>query len=145
MKEILPYIYAILAGVFAALEATINAKLGEIVPPEIATMHDLILGIILIAFVNILMGTLTEYPKVFNVNLQWLLGGIFGALMIYLVIITIPQLGLAITLTIVVASQILSGLYIDTFIFKQQQLDSYKILGALLVIAGVFFITMDTK
>lgn len=143
MKEVLPYLFAILAGIFTTLEATINAKLGKIVSPKIATMHDLVTGVIFILLVNLLRGTLREYTRVFNVNLRWLFGGIFGALIIYLVTKTIPELGITITLTVVIASQILSGLYIDTFILKHQQLDLYKIIGAFLVIIGVFFITID--
>ncbi|WP_133629406.1 DMT family transporter [Fonticella tunisiensis] len=39
------------------------------------------------------------------------LGGLFGALIIYFVAKTIPKHGVTVTLTLVVASQILSGLY----------------------------------
>jgi uncharacterized membrane protein YdcZ (DUF606 family) len=56
---------------------------------------------------------------------------------------TVPALGVTVTVTLVVAAQILSGLYID-IIITRQHLDIYKILGALSVILGVYFITLKS-
>jgi len=143
MKELIPYIFAMLAGIFTTLESSINAHLGKIVSPKIATMHDLITGVIIILLANLFKGSISEYTKIFHVNPRWLIGGVFGALIIYFITKTIPSLGITVTLTIVIASQILSSLYIDTLILKQQKLDFFKIIGALLVIIGVVFITIE--
>ncbi len=140
MNEIMPYVFAILTGVFTTIEATVNAQLGKIVTPKIATLHSLFVGLLVMLIANILNGTLDQYSKVSNVELHWLIGGIFGALIIYLMTLTIPKLGVTITLTIVITSQILSSFYIDTFILKQQQLELTKIIGAFLVVMGLYFI-----
>lgn len=136
----MPYVFAILTGVFTTIEATVNAQLGKIVTPKIATLHSLFVGLLVMLIANILNGTLNQYSKVSNVELHWLIGGIFGALIIYLMTLTIPKLGVTITLTIVITSQILSSFYIDTFILKQQQLELTKIIGAFLVVMGLYFI-----
>lgn len=136
----MPYVFAILTGIFTTIEATVNAQLGRIVTPKIATLHSLFVGLLVMLIANILNGTLDQYSKVSNVELHWLIGGIFGALIIYLMTITIPKLGVTITLTIVITSQILSSFYIDTFILKQQQLELTKIIGAFLVVMGLYFI-----
>lgn len=136
----MPYVFAILTGVFTTIEATVNAQLGKIVTPKIATLHSLFVGLLVMLIANILNGTLDQYSKVSNVELHWLIGGIFGALIIYLMTLTIPKLGVTITLTIVITSQILSSFYIDTFILKQQQLELTKIIGAFLVVMGLYFI-----
>ncbi|MBP1926762.1 transporter family-2 protein [Sedimentibacter acidaminivorans] len=140
MNEIMPYVFAILTGIFTTVEATVNAQLGRIVTPKIATLHSLFVGLLVMLIANILNGTLGQYSKVSNVEFQWLIGGIFGALIIYLMTLTIPKLGVTITLTIVITSQILSSFYIDTFILKQQQLELTKIIGAFLVVMGLYFI-----
>ena len=140
MKDIIPYVLAILTGIFTTIEATVNAQLGRFVTPKIATLHSLFVGLLVMLIANILNGSLSQYSKVSNVDLQWLIGGIFGALIIYLLTLTIPKLGVTITLTIVITSQILSSFCIDTFILKQQQLELIKIIGAFLVITGLYFI-----
>lgn len=136
----IPYVFAILTGIFTTIEATVNAQLGRLVTPKIATLHSLFVGLLVMLIANILNGSLSQYSKVSNVDLQWLIGGIFGALIIYLLTLTIPKLGVTITLTIVITSQILSSFCIDTFILKQQQLELIKIIGAFLVITGLYFI-----
>ncbi len=136
----MPYVFAILTGIFTTIEATINAQLGRLVTPKIATLHSLFVGLLVMLIANIFNGSLGQYSKVSNVELQWLIGGIFGALIIYLMTLTIPKLGVTITLTIIITSQILSSFYIDTFILRQQQLELIKIIGAFLVVTGLYFI-----
>ncbi|QZY56902.1 DMT family transporter [Crassaminicella profunda] len=140
MKEIIPIIFAVLAGIFTTLEASINAKLGRIVSPKIATLHSLVTGVIIILIGNLLKGSLHQYTKVIHVRPQLLIGGIFGTFIIYFVTRTIPKLGVANTLTIIVASQIISGLLIDVFVNKQQELDWFKLIGIVLLLCGTYFI-----
>ncbi len=139
MNESLALIFAILAGIFTTLEAGINAKLGKIVTPKIATLHNLVTGVLVILIANILKGTIHQYRKILHVDPQLLVGGIFGTFIVYFITKAIPKLGIATTLTIIVASQVISGLFIDIFISKQDQLDWYKCLGILLLLLGTYF------
>ena len=140
MNEILPILFAVLAGIFTTMEASINAKLGRIVTPNSATVHSLITGVVVIVIINILKGTLNQYSKIIYVRPQWLIGGVFGTFIIYLVTKTIPQLGVTTTLTIVVAAQVISGLFVDVFILREQQLYLYKLSGVILLIIGTYFV-----
>ncbi|MCG8499838.1 MAG: DMT family transporter [Firmicutes bacterium] len=140
MNEILPILFAVLAGIFTTMEASINAKLGRIVTPNIATVHSLITGVVVIVIINILKGTLNQYSKIIYVRPQWLIGGVFGTFIIYLVTKTIPQLGVTTTLTIVVSAQVISGLFVDVFILREQQLYLYKLSGVILLIIGTYFV-----
>lgn len=135
----MPYVFAALAGLFTTIEAVVNAQLGKIVTPKIATLHSLFVGLMIVLMANILSGTLNQYSKVSGVDFRWLIGGVFGALIIYLMTLTIPKLGVTITLTIVITSQILSGFCIDTFILGQQKFEITKIIGAVVVITGLYF------
>ncbi|MBZ4687907.1 MAG: hypothetical protein JG764_1540 [Clostridiales bacterium] len=76
MKELTPFLFAILAGIFTTLEATVNAKLGSIVTPKIATLHSLITGVIVILTANLVRGSLNQYTKIIYVSPQWLIGGV---------------------------------------------------------------------
>lgn len=140
MKEIIPILLAILAGIFTTLEAGINGKLGRIVSPKIATLHSLITGVIIILIGNLLKGSLHQYAKIIRVRPHLLIGGIFGTFIIYFITRIIPKLGVANTLTIIVASQVISGLLIDIYVTKQQELDWSKLIGLILLLCGTYFI-----
>lgn len=140
MKDYLPYIFAVLAGLFTTMEASINANLGKMVTPKIATLHSLVTGVLVILLANLVNGTLNQYLRVFKVSPRWLIGGVFGTLIIYLVTKTIPKIGITTTLTIVIASQILSSLYIESFITGQQQFNLFKLLGVVFLLVGIYII-----
>lgn len=141
MNELIPYILAILVGIFTTVEATINSQLGKMVTPKIATLHSLIIGVLLFLIINITSGSLRQYGKVFYVKPYLLVGGVFGALIVYIVTKIVPFLGITITLTLIIAAEVLSSFYIDTFVFKNQKIDLIKVFGALLILTGVYFIS----
>ena len=138
MNEIMLYMLAILTGIFTTLEATINSQLGRYVTPKIATLHSLFVGFLIMLILNIMNGTINQYSKIYDVAFQWSIGGVFGALAIFLLTLLIPKLGVTITFTIVITFQILSSFYIDTFIMKQQ-FKLVQIAGAFLIITGLYF------
>ena len=141
MNELIPYILAILVGIFTTLEATINSQLGKMLTPRIATLHSLIIGALLFLIINITSGGLRQYGKVFYIKPYWLIGGVFGALIVYIVTKIVPFLGITITLTLIMSAEVLSSFYIDTFVFKNQKIDLIKVFGALLILTGVYFIS----
>jgi transporter family-2 protein len=145
LKEIIPYILALSAGVFTTLESSINGHIGKIITPKIATIYSLIVGLVLMLIITIPGRGLGSYRNISRLNSRLLMAGamagVFGALIIYFVAKTVPSLGVTVTLTLVVAAQILSGLYIDIIVLKHH-LDLYKVLGSAAVILGVYFITL---
>lgn len=147
LKEIIPYILAISAGIFTTLESSINGHIGKIITPKIATIYSLIVGLALMLIITIPGRGLGGYRNITRLNSRLLMAGamagVFGALIIYFVAKTVPSLGVTVTLTLVVAAQILSGLYIDIIVLKHH-LDLYKVLGAAAVILGVYFITLES-
>jgi len=140
MSYISAVIFAILAGVFTTIEVTINTKLGTIITPKLATLHSLITGAIFIFIFNIIKGSIGQYKKIIYVSPQWLIGGIFGALIIYFSTKAMPLLGVTKTLTFLLAAQLVSGLIIDTFILREP-LYFYKVAGLILLIISIYFIS----
>lgn len=136
-----PWIYAVLAGIFTTIEASINGKLGKLVTPSIATLHSLITGFAFFLVANQIKGNLIRYKKIVTVSPHWLLlGGIFGALIIYFATKAIPHLGVSKALTVIVAAQLISSLFIDVFILQQQRFHLYKVSGVILLLIGTYFI-----
>jgi bacterial/archaeal transporter family-2 protein len=140
MKEYLPYFLALSAGVFTAIEVGINSRLGKIVTPTIATLHSLIIGMLFFFTINLLQGTLSQYKNVFKVNPFLLIGGVFGALIIYIATKTIPKLGITTTLILVVSAEVLTGLFIDCFLTKEQVFSTLKIAGLIFVLIGIYIL-----
>jgi bacterial/archaeal transporter family-2 protein len=144
---IIPYIFAILAGIFTTLESSINGHIGKLVTPKIATLYSLFMGLLVMFLATLLMGSAVQYKNILSLNSKLLvlgaIGGVFGALIIYFVAKIIPTLGVTVTLTMVVAAQILSGLYVDIFVLKHN-IDVYKIIGSVSVLIGIYFITLKS-
>jgi transporter family-2 protein len=140
MKDYLPYFFALAAGIFTALEVGINARLGKLVTPKIATLHSLIIGVLFFFTINLFQGSLYQYKKILKINPMLLIGGFFGALIIYISTKTVPKLGITTTLILVVSAEVLTGLFIDCFITREQVFDIFKIAGLFFVLIGIYIL-----
>lgn len=126
---------AIMAGIFTSIESSINSQLGKYVTPSIATLHSLIVGMTFILFINLFNGKLSYYCKVITVKPIWLVGGLFGASIIYLSSRSIPQLGISNTIILVLTGQLLSGLIIDA-VLNNVEISTRKVAGLILFLVG---------
>lgn len=126
---------AILAGVFTTLETSINSQLGKQITPSVATLHSLITGMTCMFVINLLRGNLSRYQNVVNVKPIWLIGGFFGAFIIYLSSKSIPVLGISNTIILILAGQLVSGLLIDALI-NHVEITVRKMLGMVLFLIG---------
>ena len=126
---------AILAGVFTTIEASINSQLGKFLTPSIATFHSLMVGMLFIFLMNLVKGNLSRYSKVVTVSPIWLIGGIFGASIIYLSSKSIPKLGISNTIILILSGQMLSGLLIDALI-NEVAISGKKMAGLILFLIG---------
>ncbi len=133
---------AILAGIFTTIEASINSQLGKFITPGIATLHSLMVGMSFILFLNLINGKLSYYAKITTVRPLWLIGGLFGASIIYLSSRSIPQLGISNTIILVLSGQLLSGLILDAVV-NQVELNVRKIAGLLLFLVGAIMYLKD--
>lgn len=131
---------AILAGIFTTLESCIMSKLGKQITPSVATMYGLATGFIAILVFRLARGASAKtYFRVLSVNPVYIIGGILGAAIIYLSAKALPLLGTSKTLTLIVASQILTGLAIDFFV-NQAPVSIKSVVGVLCLLIGVYLI-----
>ena len=126
---------AILAGVFTTIEISINSQLAKCVTPSIATLHSLITGMTFMLFLNIIQGNITSYTKVITVKPIWLMGGFFGAFIIYLSSKSMPSLGISNTLILILAGQLISGLVLDAVV-NNVEISVKKMVGLILFLIG---------
>jgi len=133
---------AILAGIFTTIETSINSQLGKYLTPSIATLHSLITGMTFMLLINLFLGNLTRYSKVLTVHPIWLIGGLFGAFIIYLSSRSIPVLGISNTLILILAGQLVSGLVIDTLI-NNLDISLKKMVGMVLFLIGAIMFLQE--
>ncbi len=135
-------LFAIIAGIFTTVESTINARLGKYVTPSIATLHSLVTGMVFILFISLVKGNIARYAKVSHVSPVWLIGGIFGAFIIYFSAKAIPVLGVTTTLIFILDGQLISGYLIDIFI-NGAQVNLRKVMGLMLFLIGAYFFIIE--
>ena len=135
---------ATLAGLFLPLQSLINARIG-------AAMN----GPMMAALVNFIGGTVGLIVLILMFRLPWpssaqaalvpsygWLTGLFGAFFVAQAAFTVPKLGAAGMIALVVAGQMIGSIVLDHFGIMQpvQPITLQKILGAMLLFAGVVLI-----
>ena len=133
---------AILAGIFTTIEASINSQLGKYLTPGVATLHSLITGMTFFLILNIINGNISKYQKVTEVSPIWLIGGFFGAFIIYLSSKTIPVLGISNTLILIISAELLCSLVIEAVIINQV-ISLRKVLGLIVFLVGAIMYLQD--
>lgn len=133
--KLIPVILAILAGIFTTIEASINAQLGKYITPVVATLHSLLVGVLLMLLLSMYNSKLSMYNRIVSVKPIWLIGGIFGALIIFFSSKAIPEIGISNTLILILSGQLLTGLVIDV-ICNDMVVSGRKAIGLILFLIG---------
>nr|WP_301173138.1 DMT family transporter [Brevibacillus nitrificans] len=132
-------LYSLLAGVFICLQSVFNAQASEKLGlwQTNAIVHGL--GF-LVSFSIFLFVRDGEWQKIGEVNKVYLLGGVFGALIVFAVMKGITSIGPAYSVSILLISQLLVALVIDSlglFGVEKVPLNLNKVMGIGIMIAGL--------
>jgi len=140
----LSMIAVVLAGGATALQAPTNAKMMTAVgSPVNAAFVSFAVGT---AALGILAMILQAKPDMVAArNLPWYawIGGLYGAVFVVAAAWGVPRLGVALTITLMVAGQLLIGLILDhfgAFGAPQSPISLGRMAGVALVIAGVLMV-----
>ena len=145
-KDYYFYLIAIVVGLGVTMQAGVNTQLQLVMKnPLISSLVSFLIGtaVLLIAIL------ITDYKSFFNLSnisqAPWwqLTGGVFGVIYIGSIIIVAPKIGAANMIGFVVASQLLFSLLFDHFGwlgFPIRQINWSRIVGAVLLISGLYFI-----
>ena len=141
---LLSMIAVVLAGGATALQAPTNAKMmGAVGSPVNAAFVSFAVGT---AALGILAVILQARPDMVAArNLPWYawVGGLYGAIFVVAAAWGVPRLGVALTITLMVAGQLLIGLILDhfgAFGAPAHPMNLGRIAGVALVIAGVLMV-----
>lgn len=108
------YILAIIAGSVLSFESAIYGKLGENIGQLETSFYNflmgtLILGILVLFFGKGKLSYVSKAPK-------WsLLGGILGVIYLTVIVLSVPFVGVGITMTAVIIGQLIMSMVVEHF------------------------------
>jgi transporter family-2 protein len=134
-------------GGLIALQAPINSQLGRSIGTWQAAFVSFAIGtVVLAAIVMVAGGGFGELGQVRHVSWVYLTGGLLGAAYVTSVLVTVRTLGAGGVTAATIAGQLSMSLMVDQFGLlgvAKQPITALKLLGVLLLAAGVFLIVRD--
>lgn len=137
---IIGFLFSLLAGMAIGLQGVFNTRLSEKVGLWETTAIVHFIGLIFALTLVFFLGE-GSFKKALEVKKIYLLGGVFGVIIIYSIIKGISLLGTSVTISVVIISQLLIATLIDSFgLFGMPQIkfEVSKVVGLLVMIAGMF-------
>ncbi|WP_276374401.1 DMT family transporter [Chryseolinea sp. H1M3-3] len=144
MDKIIWIALALLSGAFLPIQAGLNTKLGKaLASPVYASMFSFIVGAAgLITYIILTRQTISWAGIKDAPGYVWI-GGLLGAFYVTVIILAFPKLGPGLTFGLVVAGQMTVSILLEHFnilVAQQNSISFMKVLGVLLVVAGVIII-----
>ena len=134
----------ILAGGATALQAPTNAKLMTAVgSPVNAAFVSFAVGTAVLGLMAVLFQTRPDMVAARSLPWYAWIGGLYGVVFVIAATWGVPRLGVALTITLMVAGQLLISLILDhfgAFGAPQQPINLGRLAGVALVIGGVLMV-----
>jgi transporter family-2 protein len=140
-----PALLTVGAGISVLVQQALNANLcAELTSAAWSGFMSYFLGVLcMVALAIVLRDPVPSTTTIARVPLWAWSGGIFGAIFIALSIITIPKLGGAAYIGLLVTGQMIAALTVDHFGWlgvPERQIDLPRMLGVALLVGGVVLI-----
>ncbi|MDQ9171394.1 DMT family transporter [Oxalobacteraceae bacterium R-40] len=143
------YIFlAVIAGVAVTLQVGVNSSLRfSLNSPVYAAFFSFAIGTVgLLAYALVTRAPWPTMQNIVKVPAWAWLGGLLGAYYVVTTIVAAPKLGAASLISLVVTTQLCTSLILDHYGligFAQHSINMWRVLGALLLIAGVVLIVRN--
>jgi transporter family-2 protein len=141
---LLSMIAVVLAGGATALQAPTNAKMMTAVgSPVNAAFVSFAVGTAALGILAVILQTKPDMVAARNLPWYAWVGGLYGAVFVVAAAWGVPRLGVALTITLMVAGQLLIGLILDqvgAFGAPQHPISLGRLAGVALVIGGVLMV-----
>lgn len=138
MDKLILVILMACGGVAIAVQPSINARLSQKVGSFEGSMISFAVGALALMLVVLLAGK-GDLRGVTTASWWELTGGLFGAFFVTMTIISVPRMGTAAVMAIVIAGQLCTGILLDhlgLFGFRQIPLTPLRGLGIAMLCIG---------
>ena len=143
MAALLPIVIVFLAGIGLAVQPPTNAALAQASGSVwLAALVSFMVGTSVLAIIWAVFDR-TAFASLSGVRWWAWLGGFYGAAFVAALAYAAPRLGLAVTLTIAIASQLATALILDHYGLlglKGAPVSATKLAGVALVVGGVLLV-----
>ena len=132
-------LFAFSAGIFIAMQNVCNTNINKFIGTWETTSIVHLIGLIF-SMVMVLLFSNRNYAPLADINKLYLFGGVFGVLIVYTIVRSISLSSVALTMSILVVTQLIVSALIDHFgLFGMEQvaLNPSKILGSVIMVIGV--------
>ncbi len=137
-------IAVVLAGGATALQAPTNAKLmGAVGSPVNAAFVSFAIGTAALGIIAMILQAKPDVAAARGLPWYIWIGGLYGAIFVVAAAWGVPRLGVALTITLMVAGQLLVGLVLDhfgAFGAPRAPISLGRMAGVALVIGGVLMV-----
>lgn len=144
MSGWLPIALMLVAGAFAAMQTPTNALLSTAVKsPVNAALISFAVGTAVLIAAAAVVRVRPDLTAVRSLPPQAWLGGAYGAFFVVAAAYSAPRIGVAATVTLLVAGQMVAASLLDQFGAlgtPQRDITPVRLLGLALVVAGVVFV-----
>lgn len=133
-----------IAGAFLPIQAGLNARMGKAVEsPAYASMISFVVGAFsVLAYIVITRENASWSGLKSAPGYVWLAGAL-GAFYVTAIVLAFPRIGPALTFGLVVAGQMVIAIVLDHFnvlVAQQHSINIWRIIGVMLIVAGVIII-----
>lgn len=132
-------LFAFSAGIFIALQNVCNTNINKFIGTWETTSIAHLIGFAF-SMAMVLLFSNRNYAPLADMNKLYLFGGVFGVLIVYSVVRSISLSSVALTMSVLVVTQLIASALIDHFgLFGMDQisLNPTKIIGSVVMIVGV--------
>lgn len=142
MQQILLFLMAVVAGAMLAVQAGLNSGMGKAVNSAVygALISFVTGGIALFAYCLATGVPLGNLRRAFDLPWFYWLGGVLGGFYVFAIIVLAPRLGVAVTIGLTVAGQMIFSLVIDHYGLlgiPSQSVNWMRVVGIAAIIGGV--------
>jgi transporter family-2 protein len=139
----LAVILTVIVGVLIALQPPVNAGLGRATGTVAAAFVSFVVGTLLLALLVGLAGQAEGLRSTFDVEWQYLTGGILGVAYVFTVLVTVSSIGAGGVAAATITGQLTASIVIDRLGIlglEQQELSVERLAGVALLLAGTYLV-----
>lgn len=134
----------IVGGALTALQGPTNARLaGAVASPVNAALISFAVGTVALMILAAVLQTRPDMTATRALPAAAWLGGLYGAVFVVAAAYAVPRLGVATTITLMVAGQMMLSLILDQFGFMgmpKQPITPTRLAGVAMLIGGVLLV-----
>ncbi|MCK6255249.1 DMT family transporter [Fictibacillus sp. KIGAM418] len=145
MAKVIVLLLALFSGMGQSMQAAVNGTLGKKIGSIEGAFVSFFTGTVMLLILMLIWGN-GSLSTVWNVPKWNLIGGVLGAIYVFIVIMAVPKIGVTSAITAVIIGQLIMSVVIDHFgWFGNEPFHfTYKrMIGLVLMFAGLYFVFSD--